>query len=83
MRSEQAQIGAKVRVGYSGRCLEWRGLTGTVSRKWGNPEYLALDVLLEDGRTLLFCGTASSKSSLRARNSRMAGKAGCPSGGKW
>jgi hypothetical protein len=54
MRSEQTQIGAKVRVGYSGRCLEWRGLTGTVSRKWGNPEYLALDVLLEDGRTLLF-----------------------------
>jgi hypothetical protein len=34
--------------------LEWQGLTGTVSRKWGNPEYLALDVLLEDGRTLLF-----------------------------
>jgi hypothetical protein len=34
--------------------LEWRGLTGTVSRKWGNPEYLALDVLLDDGRTLLF-----------------------------
>ena len=54
MRTEQAQIGAKVRVGYSGRCLEWRGLTGTVSRKWGNPEYLALDVLLEDGRTQLF-----------------------------
>ena len=54
MRSEQAQIGAKVRVGYSGRCLEWRGLTGTVSRKWGNPAYLALDVLLEDGRTQLF-----------------------------
>ena len=54
MRSEQAQIGAKVRVGYSGRCSEWRGLTGTVSRKWGHPKYLALDVLLDDGRTLLF-----------------------------
>ena len=54
MRSEQAQIGAKVRVGTLVGRSEWRGLTGTVSRKWGNPEYLALDVLLEDGRTLLF-----------------------------
>ena len=54
MRSEQAQIGTKVRVGYSGGRSEWQGLTGTVSRKWGHPEYLALDVLLDDGRTLLF-----------------------------
>jgi hypothetical protein len=54
MRSEDAQIGAKVRVGYSGGRSEWRGLTGTVSRKWGHPEYLALDVLLDDGRTQLF-----------------------------
>ena len=54
MRSEQAQIGTKVRVGYSGSRSEWRGLTGTVSRKWGHPKYLALDVLLEDGRTQLF-----------------------------
>jgi hypothetical protein len=54
MRSEEAQIGARVRVGEAGLGSEWRGLTGTVSRKWGNPEYLALDVLLEDGRTQLF-----------------------------
>ena len=54
MRSEDAQIGAKVRVGYSGLHSEWRGLTGTVSGRWGNPEYLSLDVRLEDGRTLLF-----------------------------
>jgi hypothetical protein len=54
MRSEDAQIGAKVRVGYSGLHSEWRGLTGTVSGKWGYPEYLALDVRLEDGRTQLF-----------------------------
>ncbi len=54
MRSEDAQIGAKVRVGYSGLHSEWWGLTGTVSGKWGNPEYLALDVRLEDGRTQLF-----------------------------
>jgi hypothetical protein len=38
----------------SGLHSEWRGLTGTISGKWGNPEYLALDVQLEDGRTQLF-----------------------------
>jgi hypothetical protein len=54
MRSEEAQIGARVRVSESGWHSEWRGLTGTVRAKWGNPKYLALDVLLDDGRTLLF-----------------------------
>jgi len=54
MRSEDARIGARVRVGDSGLHSERRGLTGTVSQKWGNPEYLALDVQLEDGRTQLF-----------------------------
>jgi hypothetical protein len=47
-------IGARVRVGESGLRSEWRGLTGTISGRWGNPEYLALDVVLEDGRTQLF-----------------------------
>jgi hypothetical protein len=54
MRSEQAQVGANVRVGYSGFRSEWRRLTGTISGKWGNPEYLALDVLLDDGTQQLF-----------------------------
>jgi hypothetical protein len=54
MRSDEAQIGARVRVGYSRLHSEWRGLTGTVSGKWGSPEYLALDVLLDDGHTQLF-----------------------------
>jgi hypothetical protein len=55
MRSEQAQIGARVTVGEeSGLRSELRGLTGTVRAKWGEPEYLAFDVLLDDGRTLLF-----------------------------
>ena len=39
-------------VGDSGLRSEWRGLTVTAKR--GHPEYLALDVLLEDGRTQLF-----------------------------
>jgi hypothetical protein len=54
MRSEEAQIGARVRVSDSGLHSELRGLMGTVSGLWGHPEYLALDVLLEDGRTQLF-----------------------------
>ncbi len=54
MRSEEAVIGARVRVAGSGPSSEWRGLAGTISGRWGNPEYPALEVLLEDGRTQLF-----------------------------
>ena len=54
MRSEEARIGVRVRVSESGRRSEWRGLTGTISEKWGNPSYLALDVRMEDGREQLF-----------------------------
>jgi hypothetical protein len=52
--SEQARIGARVRVGESGLRSEWRGLTGTIIGRWGHPEYVALDVRLEDGRSQLF-----------------------------
>ena len=54
MRSEEARIGTRVGVSESGRRSEWRGLTGTISGKWGNPEYLALGVLLDEGRMQLF-----------------------------
>ena len=54
MRSEEARIGAKVMVGEAGLGSEWQGLAGTITGKWGDPAYLALDVLLDDGRTLLF-----------------------------
>ena len=54
MESEEARIGARVRVSESGRRSEWRGPTGTVSGKWGNPEYLALDVRMDEGRMQLF-----------------------------
>ena len=54
MSSEEAVIGARVRVGESGWHSEWRGLTGTISARWGDPKYVALDVLLEDERTQLF-----------------------------
>ena len=54
MMSEEPRIGLRVRVGESGWRSEWRGLTGTITAKWGNPDYLAFDVLLDDGRTQLF-----------------------------
>ena len=54
MRGEQARIGARVRVRESRLRPEWRGLTGTISGRWGHPEYPALDVRFEDGRTQLF-----------------------------
>ena len=54
MRSEEARIGTKVMVGEAGLGSQSRGLAGTIIGKWGHPEYLALDVLLDDGRTQLF-----------------------------
>ena len=54
MRSEQAHIGARVRVGGSALRSEWLGLTGMITARWGDPEYLALDVRLEDGASRLF-----------------------------
>ena len=54
MRSEQARIGARVRVKEVGLRSEWRGLMGRINAKWGAPEYLALDVRLEDGSSQLF-----------------------------
>jgi hypothetical protein len=42
------------RVGESGFRSELRGLTGKIIGRWGHPEYLALDVLMEDGSLRLF-----------------------------
>lgn len=54
MKSEQARIGARVRVVECALRSEWRGLTGRISGKWGHPEYLALDVRMDDGSKQLF-----------------------------
>ena len=54
MRGEQARIGVRVRVRESGLRPEWRGLMGTISARWGHPEYPALDVRMEDGRSQFF-----------------------------
>ena len=59
MRTEEAMIGASVRVrGDRGLPSELQGLKGTLSRKWANPwgapEDLVLEVWLDDGRPRLF-----------------------------
>jgi hypothetical protein len=55
VESKQATIGARVRVANPVRNpgLD-RGRVGTINGRWGHPEYLALDVLLEDGTLQLF-----------------------------
>ena len=55
MRSEEACIGKRVRVRESarpGRTLS--ASVGTIERRWGDPSYTALDVLLDDGSLRLY-----------------------------
>ena len=54
MRPEEAQIGKRVRVRKDHRKAESRGREGTIAQRWGNPDYPALDVLLDDGDWQLF-----------------------------
>ena len=50
MRSEQALVGKKVRVRGERHEQELRGVVGSVLRCYGEPEYLALEVIPKDGR---------------------------------
>ena len=54
MQSHEALIGARVRVLEADRRPELRGMFGTIEQRFGHPEYLALDVRLDDGRSELF-----------------------------
>jgi hypothetical protein len=54
VESKEAMIGMRVRVDEALREFELRGLLGTIRGRWGDPEYVALDVLLDDGRLQLF-----------------------------
>ena len=53
MHSEQITIGTRVRV-KNHRELRLRGLAGTVEQMYGDPNYRALEVRLENGRSELF-----------------------------
>ena len=54
MQSHEALVGVRVRVLETDRRAELRGMLGTIVHRWGHPEYLALDVRLDDGRWELF-----------------------------
>jgi hypothetical protein len=53
--SEEALIGKRVRVREVAR--PWPTVpasVGTIKKRWGDPSYTALDVLLDDGSLRLF-----------------------------
>lgn len=52
--SDEARIGTRVRVRAEYRSPHLRGKTGTVTHRWGDPNYVALDVRLDDGDEQLF-----------------------------
>ena len=54
MRSEEACVGKRVRVREVHDSTRLRGREGTIVQRWGNPSYAALDVLLDEGNSLLF-----------------------------
>lgn len=54
LQSHEALIGARVRVLETDRRAELRGMLGTIEHRWGHPEFLALDVRLDDGQLELF-----------------------------
>jgi hypothetical protein len=54
MMSEEARIGTRVRVCDSLLRADLKGREGTITGRWGDPNYVALDVLLNDGRSQLF-----------------------------
>jgi hypothetical protein len=53
--SEEAQIGKRVRVREGARLRPTLPASvGTIEKRWGDPNYAALDVLLDDGSLQLF-----------------------------
>jgi hypothetical protein len=54
MRSLEASPGMLVRVKADHWKSEFGGMLGVIEESWGSPEYAALDVRLEDGRSELF-----------------------------
>ena len=54
MMSQEALIGMQVRVREDYRLAHLRGQRGTITNRWGHPNYLALDVLMDGGGSELF-----------------------------
>lgn len=54
MRSDEAVVGKRVRVRPGYQRQRFRGASGTIRERYGDPEYVALDVEFEDGGCELF-----------------------------
>jgi len=54
LQSHEALIGARVRVLETDRRAEIRGMFGTIEYRFGHPDYVALDVRLDNGQLELF-----------------------------
>jgi hypothetical protein len=54
LASQDARPGMRVRVHNSYRNPQFEGMLGTIKNCFGDPEYPALDVRLDDGRLELF-----------------------------
>ena len=54
MTSGEAKIGMRVRVREDHRSPHMRGACGTVTHIWGDPNYTALDVRLDNDDQKLF-----------------------------
>ncbi len=55
MLSEEARVGKRVRVREGARTRPiLPAPVGTIDKRWGDPGYAALDVLLDDGSLRLF-----------------------------
>jgi hypothetical protein len=52
--SQEVRLGTRVRVREGHGRVELRGLLGTLEQRWGNSDYPAFLVWLEDGRFELF-----------------------------
>lgn len=54
MRYEQALVGKRVRARGDRSTPGFRGVVGSVLRCYGEPEYLAVEVVDKDGRSRVF-----------------------------
>jgi hypothetical protein len=57
MQAYEARRGTVVRVREGHWKSEFAGMSATVQNLWGQSEHVAVDVLLEDGRSELFWPT--------------------------
>ena len=54
LESHEARPGMLVRVKHDSRRPEFKGMVGIIKQRFGDPNYAALDIQLEDGRLELF-----------------------------